>query len=118
LQGAGFEPRRVKVPVAQLDLAAAVLDIGGVVLGEKLDLAGGALEAVMLLESGQWDLADQPRHLALLCGLHRPDDTDRLGRGRVYMYRERAHQAGGIFVLYTSSSLKPTARQKRRISSL
>ena len=45
---------------AQLDLAAAVLDIGSVVLGEELDFARRALEAVMLFEGRQQNLADQP----------------------------------------------------------
>ena len=83
LQGPRLELRRVEVPAAQLDLASAVLDIGSVMLGKELDLARRALEAVMLLESRQQDLADQPRHLALLRRLHRQDDPDRLGRGRV-----------------------------------
>src|SRR5215469_6762619 len=59
LLGAGLEPRRVEIPAAQLDLASAVLDIGGVVLGKELDLWIGTLEPVMRLEGRQQDLADQ-----------------------------------------------------------
>src|SRR5260370_27768368 len=44
LLGARFELRRVEMPAAQLDLTATVLDIGGVVLGEELDLGRVALE--------------------------------------------------------------------------
>src|SRR4029077_16451160 len=53
IEGAGFEARRVEVPAAQLDLATAVFDIGGVVLGKELDRRVALLEAVMLLEGGQ-----------------------------------------------------------------
>src|SRR5262252_9519563 len=71
------------MPATQFDLTPTVLDIGKIVLGKELDLGIRGLKPVMLLKGGQQDLADQPRHLALLGSLHRQDYTDRLGRGRV-----------------------------------
>jgi hypothetical protein len=60
-----------------------VRDIGDTMLGKELDLARVPSKPVMLLEGRQQYLADQPRHLALLCRLRRQDHADRLGRGRV-----------------------------------
>jgi hypothetical protein len=81
------------MPAAELDLAAAVLDVGGVVFGEELDLRRVAFETIMIFKSGQQDFADQPRHLALLGRLHRQDDADRLVGGRL-IHIKRARPPG------------------------
>src|SRR5579864_8652417 len=59
LERACLELRRVQVFGAESSLSAAVLDIGRVMFGKKLDLTRGPFEAVMFLEGGEQHLANE-----------------------------------------------------------